>query len=99
MWVPAAPLGPTQPYASSTIGWFSTSRPERPTAIYKNGGSSSWSALVQFIPTQRLGVVTLTNVGGPSQNDVPMDDLVQIQDAILGALVPLLTPNPPVCAR
>ena len=53
---------------------------------------------MQFIPDLRLGVVALTNVGGPIQKDVPMNELVKIEHAILKILVPLLTSNPPVCA-
>jgi hypothetical protein len=46
----------------------------------------------------RLGVVALTNVGGPIERDIPMSEPDKIEDAILGALVPLRSSNPPVCA-
>jgi hypothetical protein len=66
--------------------------------INKNGGNPTWSALVQFISTLRLGVVALTNVGGPIAKAVPMSELVKIESAILDALIPLLPSNPPVCS-
>jgi CubicO group peptidase (beta-lactamase class C family) len=95
MWEAVAPaFGNT----STTIGWFRTAVPGRPVVINKNGGDPTWSALVQFVPTLRLGVVALTNVGAPIAKDVPMSELVKIEDAILNSLIPLLPSSPPVCS-
>jgi CubicO group peptidase (beta-lactamase class C family) len=92
MWQPVVPTGGG---GSTTIGWFASAGD--PVIISKNGGSISWSALVQLVPDLRLGVVAMTNVGAPINKDVPMSELVKIEHAILDTLIPVMASNPPVC--
>ncbi|MGH2588501.1 MAG: serine hydrolase domain-containing protein [Dehalococcoidia bacterium] len=90
MWQPVAP---TQGSGHATIGWFNNAYGPNLTLISKNGGDSWWSTLARFIPELRLGVVAFANTGSGGAT------LGAIEQAVFKALVPALTPNPPVCSQ